>query len=552
MDEQHIDWRDIAQGRTIATPGMKYVDQPYVVTTPDGGWLCMLTVGTLGETIKGSRNYTAVTLSYDKGKTWTPFASCNAQSYAVPLVTPYGRVYALKPQGFSYSEDCGKTWSEWQPVPIFPEGWNAWGVGMPLVTQGTVWLPWARIGLARPPRRTQVYLYRSDNLLEERNPANSRWELLPKSGDGIRGPHWDQPEHRAEEPHVVALSDGTLYCVFRTDQGHIGYAVSRDAGDAWSDAKPLTYVPNGTRQIKHPLACPSLWKCENGRYLLFFHNHGGKTYKERNPAWICGGTEQDGEVAWSEPEILLYSDDLRYHSGRISYPGFLEQDGRYWVFETQKTLTRVHEIPASLFDGTWGLKSDETKAGLILSLSNEDGVKRSVTMPELPRFLAPWSDEEQRQGFAIELEVRFDSLDAGQTVLDNRTSSGQGFCLETTDSGLQIVLNDGRTENRWMCDPGMMKEGHLHHVVVNVDGGPKVISFVIDGTLCDGGTSRQYGWGRFNPNLQDVNGAETLRVAPNLQGMVTALRIYNRYLCTYEAVALRSKRARSCCEPKAC
>ena len=124
-----------------------------------------------------------------------------------------------------------------------------------------------------------------------------------------------------------------------------------------------------------------------------------------------------------------------------------------------------------------------------------------------------------------------------QVALDTRTATGQGLCVQTTTRGtLEIALNDGRTENRWDCDPGALEEGKLHHVAVIVDGGPKVISFVVDGKLCDGGAHRQFGWGRFSPNLRHANGARTLRIGRVLMGEIKALRVYGRHLRTSEAV----------------
>ncbi len=49
-----------------------------------------------------------------------------------------------------------------------------------------------------------------------------------------------------------------------------------------------------------------------------------------------------------------------------------------------------------------------------------------------------------------------------------------------------------------------------------VDGGPKLILFVVNGVLCDGGNFRQFGWGRYNSWLRGVAGAETLRIGPTL------------------------------------
>jgi len=95
-----------------------------------------------------------------------------------------------------------------------------------------------------------------------------------------------------------------------------------------------------------------------------------------------------------------------------------------------------------------------------------------------------------------------------------------------------LVLNDGRTEKRWACDPEMLEVGKPHHIVTVVDGGPRIITFVVDGKLNDGGMFRQFGWGRFSPQLRDVNGTKTLRLAAS----VTNLRLYRRALRTAEAI----------------
>jgi len=104
----------------------------------------------------------------------------------------------------------------------------------------------------------------------------------------------------------------------------------------------------------------------------------------------------------------------------------------------------------------------------------------------------------------------------------------------TTERGtVEIILNDGRTENRWDCDPGTIEAGRLHHLVVSVDGGPKIITFVVDGKLCDGGEARQFGWGRFSPHLRTPDGSGALRLAP----AVKTTRLYGRYLRTSEAIS---------------
>jgi hypothetical protein len=95
-------------------------------------------------------------------------------------------------------------------------------------------------------------------------------------------------------------------------------------------------------------------------------------------------------------------------------------------------------------------------------------------------------------------------------------------------------MNDGQTETRWASDPGTLVAAKLQHVSVIIDGGPKIITFVIDGILNDGGDARQFGWGRFSPNLRTPSGAPDLRIANR---EVKRLRVYDRYLRTSEAIA---------------
>jgi hypothetical protein len=65
-----------------------------------------------------------------------------------------------------------------------------------------------------------------------------------------------------------------------------------------------------------------------------------------------------------------------------------------------------------------------------------------------------------------------------------------------------------------------------------VDGGPKIITFVVNGVLCDGGDQRQFGWGRYSPTLRTPVGSETLQIGRPVQ----SLRLYSRPLRTSEAV----------------
>jgi len=142
-----------------------------------------------------------------------------------------------------------------------------------------------------------------------------------------------------------------------------------------------------------------------------------------------------------------------------------------------------------------------------------------------------------RAGFTVELRARFESLAAGQVLLDSRSEDGRGIVLRTTGGGTaELALNDGRSECRWDCDPGMLRAGGEHHVAVIVDGGPKIISFVTDGKFNDGGEHRQFGWGRYSPHLRTPQGAAELRIGPAFDGEVKRLRIYGRALMVSEVI----------------
>ncbi|MFW6437489.1 MAG: hypothetical protein ACOCZ7_00630, partial [Armatimonadota bacterium] len=352
----------------------------------------------------------------------------------------------------------------------------------------------------------------------------------------------------AEEQSVTELSDGSLFCVYRTVDGWPACAYSRDGGHTWTKPQYLTYEPGG-RRVKHPRAANFIWRLSNGRFLYWFHNHGGSPaserdtwnpYDDRNPAWLMAARETEGPdgpmLEFSQPEILLYHDDPRV---RMSYPDLIEDDGRLFVTETQKQIARVHEVPAEIIDGLLGQweRAEITREGLLLEL--EGDLPATAEMPRLPDFTArdntrsDFGTRDLRAGFTLDVRLRLDDLTPGQLLLDSRDETGRGIALVTADRGtIELVMRDRWSETRWDTDAGAVRSGEETHVVAIVDGGPHIISFVVNGRLGDGGEDRQFGWGRFSACLYDVTGGPELRIAP----AVRALRIYDRALRVSEAV----------------
>ncbi len=637
--ETITDLRNIRHGLEI--PTITYSDQPYIVKTDDGAWLCCVTTGVGRE---GEPGQTVITMrSTDMGQTWSaPVfvepADGPEASYAVMLKTPSGRIYIFYnhntdnireipaeasewfPGGvcrrvdslgyfvFKYSDDHGRSWSarRW-PIPVRemdidrrnPFGGAIryfWNVGKPFVHGGAAFVSLHKVGGIGEGffTRSEGVLLKSSNILSEPDPEKIVWETLPDGDFGLRTPPGGGPI--AEEQSYVVLSDGSFFCVYRTIDGHPACCYSRDGGHTWTTPQYMRYADG--RLMKHPRAANFVWRCANGKYLYWFHNHGGRFirehprrrtigYEDRNPVWLCGGIEADTPdgtvIIWSQPEIVLYDDDPYI---RMSYPDLVEEDGRYFLTETQKAKARVHEIDPALLEGLWGqldpviarpvvgaeaisrseeIASEqkpspattgaEIAASLILSLPQPgQPLPASAELPPLPLFLrrdnrrADYGAPDLRAGLTLDLWLRLDSLAAGQILLDNRSDEGIGFCLQTAGRGaVELVLNDGRTENRWQCDPGMLQAGKLHHLVVIVDGGPKLILFVVDGILNDGGDFRQFGWGRFSPNLRGAScfnhrqtvaadDREMLRIGIDLRGEIRSLRIYDRALRISEAL----------------
>jgi len=545
----------------LPIPDEGYCDQPYVVVTSDGAWLATLTTGPGREGQRGQ--HIVSTRSTDKGRTWSEPADIEPSdgpeaSWVVPLATPGGRVYAFytyngdavrhldgKPiradtighYAFKFSDDGGRSWSPQRfrlPLRVTAcdrgNDWGGrvqifWGIDKPMLYRGGAMFAFTKLGRYML-EEGEGWLFFSDNVLTERDPAKIDWQLLPDGEHGLRGETFGSVQ---EEHNVVALSDGSLYCVWRTTLGHPCCAYSRDGGRSWTRPEPMTYTPGG-RTVKTPRACPMLWRTGDGRFLFWFHNHSATSFQGRNPVWISGGLEKDGFIHWSEPEILLYDPDP---DERMSYPDLIEEDGRFWVTETNKTVARVHSIDRGLLEGLWSQGADETVSddGLLVDAGGEQLQSGSI---EIPARL----DLRRTGGLAIELWLRLESVAAAQVLLDSRTPTGHGLLIETAAGGaVRIRLDDGQASAAWECDPGLLQPGRLHHVAAIVDAGPRIITFVLDGVFSDGGSARPCGWGRYPKDLGDVGGSGSLRVGGPAGARIERLRLYGRFLRTSEAVA---------------
>lgn len=585
------DWRLLENGSRI--PAENYADQPYVVKTDDGAWLCCVTTGSGREGAQGQ--HVSTCRSTDCGRSWSEPVPVEAlgdveNSYAVMLKAPSGRIFIFYNRNsdnvrevkthdgkgsfsrvdclgsfvFKYSDDHGRSWSRERyeiPFRLFDCDRNNvyggricffWNVGRAFSFDGAAWVSLIRVGEMGEGfyQRSEGSLLKSPDLLTVKDPAEAHWITLPEGGKGLRTPPGGGPI--SEEQCFVPLSDGSLYVTYRTIDGHPVEAWSRDGGRSWPE---LRYMQRGSRRmVKHPRAANFTWKCSNGNYLHWFHNHGGPyirrnrhtVYDDRNPAWLLAGVETDSPrgkvIRWGEPELLLYHDDPMI---RFSYPDLVEENGRYFVTETEKNIARVHEIPAAFLEKMWAKVEGKTvspDAGIRFEAAGGERCEA----PELPEFyrrdLAAHNGCGVLTGEGFTLETELAEVSPGVLLEGRAPEDGRGIALEL-DADFRLILTlDNGNENCRMRSESMPQLAAGDILSVIVDGGPGIVSFVRNGVFLDGGDELQFGWRRFDPRLIRRPGAAPWQVGK----MVRKLQLFDRALMTAECRTPAGKEKQSC------
>ena len=434
---------------------------------------------------------------------------------------------------FKYSDDNGRTWSDRYRIPMrettvdYLNPWNGkvqlfWGISKPFDLENKMYFSFTKMAI-HPQDMGEGFLYKSENINFEKDPKKIKWELLPEGNTGIS---YTPLGVTQEEHNIVPLNNGDLYCMYRTSEGYPANTYSKDKGKTWSIPEYAKYADG--RVIKNPRACPRVFKTSNGKYLLWFHNNNIKGYKgHRNPVWISGGIEVDGKILWSQPEVLLYGQEGIFG---MSYPDLIEENGKYWITETQKTIARVHLIDNEFLENLWkqGVVKERITRGLIFEKSNIPA-KTNITSLRLPRL--------RNGSLSIELLLDVNELVPGQVILENSDEKGNGITISISNQRtVEIVLLSNGQKTSFDTDPGAVAVG-VNHIVFNIDGESKLLTSVVNGELCDGGRYRLQGWSWFPSDIDQVNGNEIIRIAPLFDGKVSMLRIYGRYLTTTEAIS---------------
>ena len=318
-------------------------------------------------------------------------------------------------------------------------------------------------------------------------------------------------------------------------------------------ATPTVGVGTPGYGLKNPRGPITPKRMGNGQYLMLFYNDDGSSgifpAESRNPYWLTCGVEVEGHgILWSQPEVALYD---RYNHGKEAggYPDFIEsaETGAIYITETQKTTARIHKIDESLLGALFGQHNASALASHPVAIFGP----KSPSVPA-PAFASIYQWTHAGQGFSISLVLAgHGAARPAEAVLDARNADGAGVAVLVGAGGsIELHLQDAtvaslngvyRTDP--LCTAALAAPGD-HFVGLVVDAGPMIVSFVVDGLLCDGGHSpKAAGWSWLEP-IRSLQGATTMAVGrcqpgphcADYAGTVVAGRVYERALYTSDLV----------------
>ncbi len=303
--------------------------------------------------------------STDEGRSWSepriiagPDKSRNLgmASWGYPLVSKSSRIYVLYSrhigkfdtffhhtgwlEGIS-SDDNGQTWSQPQRVPVarsindnpdtnMPPNMLCWQRPLRLGKEGKYlagFTRWTSFPVRKNPTPSwisadaRVEFMRFENVDENPEPKDLRISWFAANERSLAVPFPGHPEVSAcQEPSIVKLPDGRLFCVMRTASGSPFWSLSGDAGETWTQPRRLLRKDGG-QPLLHPLSpCPIYDVGGNtagsGRYVLFIHNHDGHyqgygpadTGFHRRPVYLARGRfvpNADQPVWFDEPKFFM-------------------------------------------------------------------------------------------------------------------------------------------------------------------------------------------------------------------------------------------------------
>jgi hypothetical protein len=245
-----------------------------------------------------------------------------------------------------YSDDMGTSWSAPQdmamPRSIFDSpdpqkcpSWIVWQRPDRVTTDGkylvglTRWVA-PEVRHAKPIKswiadESVVEFLRFDNVDEQPEPCDLKLIWIAQNDEALRVGFPGTPTLSvAQEPSIVRLPDGRLFCTMRTSTGNPWWTQSKDDGRSWCKPEVMRLHTGGPKLL-HPLSpCPIYdlggAAVGSGDYVFFIHNHDGNfrnwgptdTGRNRRPIYILRGKFAPGvsqPIVFSEPELMMDAGD---------------------------------------------------------------------------------------------------------------------------------------------------------------------------------------------------------------------------------------------------
>lgn len=330
---------------------------------PDGSLLAVWTQSTRES---DPDQHVVFSRSNDEGATWSdpitlagPSVGPHGRmaSWGFPLVSRSGRVYVIYNQHTGrhdtfyhhaglmagrYSDDCGRSWSSPQfmhmprsrydsPDETIPPEWIVWQQPHRLTHDGRYFVGmtrWVSKHVRNPNPldswigvESVVEFLRFNNIDDDPPISEIEMNSLAYEDEAIRVPlSEDSSVSVAQEPSIVRLPDGRLFCVMRTSTGHPFWTQSCDDGLSWTKPDVLRRR-HAAEKLLHPLSpCPIFDlggpASGSGQYVLFIHNNDGNyghwkkkdTAHNRRPVYSLIGrfnSESPGQPVEFDAPILF-------------------------------------------------------------------------------------------------------------------------------------------------------------------------------------------------------------------------------------------------------
>jgi len=106
---------------------------------------------------------------------------------------------------------------------------------------------------------------------------------------------------QTQEPGIIELQDGSVLMYIRANTGYQWYAVSRDAGQSWSEVSPAPYVG--------PLSPATMRRLADGRILNIWNDHEGREDLGQARTPLTLAVSSDEGKTWDARKVLEGSYD---------------------------------------------------------------------------------------------------------------------------------------------------------------------------------------------------------------------------------------------------